>query len=154
MATRPAPASAQIPALRRTSSRRALLNAPQGAADRLTLFALRRMALAGLNDAVAANAMFNGFGIGFRRPLVLLRATMLELSAGAARTIALAPGCCRKMTADEARILAVLRHAPADEPRARRHLARLTGAEESPRVLCTASAYGWALRDLGRPLGS
>ncbi len=133
--------------------RHLLLPAPTAATDRLTLYALRRMAMAGLNDAFAASAMVNHFGTGFRRPLLLLRATMLELSQGACRTIALAPGCCRRMTHDEARILAVLRHAPADETRARRHLARLSGRAESPQVLCTASAYGWALRDLGRPLG-
>lgn len=133
--------------------RHRMLPAPAGESDRLTLYALRRMALAGLNDAFAASAMVNQFGTGFRRPLLLLRATMLELSQRAARTIALAPGCCRRMTGDEARILAVLRHAPADEPRARRHLARLSGRAENPQVLCTASAYGWALRDLGRPLG-
>lgn len=154
MATRPVHRPAPSSAPRRSGPRQPLLPAPTAAVERVTLFALRRMALAGLGDAMAASAMLNHFGIGFRRPLLLLRATMLELSAGAERTIALAPGCCRRMTRDEARILAVLRHAPADEPRARRHLARLTGAAQSPRVLCTAGAYGWALRDLGRPLGT
>jgi hypothetical protein len=153
MATQPETRHPDMPSLRRSGPRAQLLAAPQGATDRLTLFAARRMALAGLHDAVAANAMFNAFGLGFRRPLVLLRATMLELSGEAGRIIALAPGCCRRMTHDEARLLAVLRHAPADEPRARRHLARLTGRTESPRALCAASAYGWALRDLGRSLG-
>lgn len=130
-----------------------LFAAPVAPTDRLTLMALRAMAGGGLNDAHAASAMLNAFGLNFRRPLVLLRVMVMELAAGAGRRIRLAPGCCRRMTADEARLLAVLRDAPTNEPRARRRLALLTGRAESPRVLCAAAAYGWALRDLGRPLG-
>jgi hypothetical protein len=130
----------------------ALLPAPQGDSARLTLYALRRMAVAGLNDAYAAQAMLSAFGAGFRRPLVLMRAVVMELARDSARPITVAPACCNRMTRDEARLLAVLRHAPADEPRARRHLTRLTATPEAPRALCTAAAYGWALRDLGRGL--
>jgi hypothetical protein len=142
-------ATADVPGAPRS---RHLLPAPEGEAARLTLHALRRMVSDGITDAWAAQAMIATFGAGFRRPLVLLRAVVLELSHDTARKITLAPACCRRMTRDEARILAVLRHAPADEPRARRHLARLTGTAQAPRALCTAAAYGWALRDLGAPL--
>lgn len=130
------------------------LPTPTCESARLTLRAVRRMAIGGIHDAYAATAILNAHGCAFRRPLVLLRATMAELATHARRRIVVAPWCCLRMTPDEARILAVLRHAPAEEARARRHLRRLTGVAEAPRVLCAASAYGWALRDLGHPLGS
>jgi len=129
-----------------------LLPAPQGEGARLTLFALRRIAMAGLADAHAAEAMVRNFGLGFRRPLLLLRTIMLELSHGARRTIVLAPCCCGRITRDEGRLLLALRHAPLNEARARRHLARLTRPDAGDRVLCAAAAYGWALRDLARPV--
>lgn len=131
-----------------------LFKAPCSQSDRITLFAIRAMATGGLADARAASTLLNAFGLHFRRPLILLRAVMVELTSGTARRIAVAPGCCQRLTGDEARLLAALRHAPANEVRARRRLAALTGRRENPRLLCVSAAYGWALRDLGRPLGN
>lgn len=131
---------------------RGLVRAPTGDSARLTLFAMRRIALAGLADAHAAEAMLRHFGLGFRRPLILLRTVMLELSHGARRPVLLAPCCCGRMTRDEARLLFALRHAPLAERRARRHIAAMSRDDAADRVICAAAAYGWALRDLGRAL--
>jgi len=129
-----------------------LVRNPADAAGRITLFALRRMGAHGLHDAHAANLMLDTFGLPFRRPLVLLRAVMLELSRHTRRPIQLAPCCCGRMTLDEARLLAAMRHGATDAPRAARHLARLAG-QVAPPVLSAAAAYGAALADLGKPLG-
>lgn len=125
-----------------------LLRMPETRAGRITLYATRRIGAHGLHDAQAASLMLEAFGLSFRRPLVLLRAVMLELSRATARPITLAPCCCRRMTRDEARLLAVLGNAHRDDIRARRHLARLAG-RDAPAVLFAAGAYGAALSDLG-----
>lgn len=78
---------------------------PGGYGNRLFLFVMRRMATAGVNDAHAANAMLGAFGKSYRRPLVLMRAMMLELARAASRKILVAPCCCARMTADEAAIM-------------------------------------------------
>lgn len=147
----PAPEDWTRPAAyaRRTLPR--LVRAPEDFSGRMTLFTLRRMGGHGLHDAHAANLMLDTFGLPFRRPLVLLRAVMLELSRMTVRPIKLAPCCCGRMTPDEARLLAVLRHGDSDPARAGRHLARLAGHAALP-VLSAAAAYGAALADLGKGL--
>lgn len=75
---------------------------------RIMIFAVRRMAAHGLNDAHAANAMLGIFGLNYRRPLVLLRALMLEMAAQSRRSIMIAPCCCPRMTEDEMRIMCVI----------------------------------------------
>lgn len=131
-----------------------LLPRPADPVARLTLHAVRRMAAHGLRDGEVTQQMLAAFGVSFQRPLVLLRTLVFELSRTTARRITLAPPCCGRLTVDEARLLAVLSHAPLDEPRALRHLARLAGHAETPGVICAAAAYGWALADLGAPLGA
>lgn len=81
---------------------------PRLPAERVMLIAMRRMGAHGLHDAHAAMLIFNTYGIGFRRPLVLLRAFMMELARGAQRQIVIAPCCARRMTRDEGRLLACL----------------------------------------------
>lgn len=130
-----------------------LVPGPTDPAARLTLYAIRRMAAHGLRDGEAARHIIAAFGLSFQRPLILLRTLAFELSRTTARKITLAPCCCARQTLDEARLLAVLTHAPRHEGRARRHLARLAGHGETPGVICAAAAYGWALADLGSPLG-
>jgi hypothetical protein len=71
---------------------------PSEGSARLLLFGFRRLATHGLQDAHAANAMIGGFGLGFRRPLILLRALMAELSRVSNRKIVVAPCCCLRMT--------------------------------------------------------
>ena len=129
------------------------VQAPENPAERLTLHAIRRMAAHGIRDAHAASTMVAAFGLGFQRPLVLLRAFMVEFAQSATRPVRLAPGCCGRMTLDEARLLAGLRYAGADEPRALRRLSRFCACGQTGGTLNAAAAYGAALADLGCPLG-
>ena len=50
---------------------------PPGYGNRLFLYAMRRMASAGVDDAHAANPMLGAFGRSDRRPLVPMRAALL-----------------------------------------------------------------------------
>ena len=76
--------------------------APASPYRRLLLFAIRRMAAGGIADAHAAHALFTGFGIGYRRPLILLRALMAEVSRVSTTRLSVAPCCCVRMTRDDA----------------------------------------------------
>lgn len=135
------------------STRLLRVPAPAGAAERLTLYAMRRMAAHGIRDAYAANALFGAFGIGFQRPLVLLRAFMVEFAQSASRAVRLAPGCCGRMTMDEARMIAGLRDAGRDDARALRRLSHFCPAQQAGGALNAAAAYNAALADLGCPMG-
>lgn len=129
------------------------LPVPTGQIERVTLFGVRRMAAHGLRDAHAANTMLALFGLGYRRPLVLLRAFMLELARSSSRAIMIAPCCALRMTSDEGRILAVLATATTDTGTAVHHLNRLAGHTEMMPALSAAMAYKDALADMGRPIG-
>lgn len=126
--------------------------APVAPTQRLTLFAVRRMAAFGLNDAHAANAMLCGFGLGYRRPLILLRAFMHELATGSSRAIRIAPCCALRMTEDEAHMLGALAAACENSRNAAGHLASLTGRAINNPALSAAMAYNDALADMGRPM--
>lgn len=128
------------------------LPAPEDRMQRLALFAVRRMAAHGVRDAYAANLLFSDFGINFRRPLVLLRAFMIELSQASTRTITIAPCCALRMTEDEGRIIGVLATAASDRPAAVSKLCELTGGNAISSPLSVASAFNSAVADLGRPL--
>jgi hypothetical protein len=54
---------------------------PSGSPERLLLFAIRRLAFGGIDDAQASAALISGFGHGFGRPLVMLRTLVLECRA-------------------------------------------------------------------------
>src|SRR3546814_2339508 len=54
---------------------------PEDADARLVLFAIRRLGAHGLHDACAAHAFVTAFGEAFRRPLVLMRAFMLDVAS-------------------------------------------------------------------------
>ena len=109
--------------------------------QRLTLRCLRRMAAHGIRDAQAALWMFEGFGLQFRRPLVLLRAFVIELAQVSQRRIQLAPCCAMRMTSDEGRIIAILTD-PATGPE---HLPSLTGGAEASSPLSLAVAFSECL---------
>lgn len=131
-----------------------LLPSPTPAEEngRLLLFAVRRVATTGLHDAHAANALLCAFGLGYRRPLVLLRALMAELSRISARKIPIAPCCCPRMTADEAVIIEAVAHA-LDRPHETHERLRATlGVANCLGALSSAQALGQAFADLGRPL--
>lgn len=126
---------------------------PIGAPDRLLLFALRRVAGAGLNDAHAANAFIGAFGLSFRRPLVLLRALMAEVSRVSARRILIAPCCCPRMTAPEAALMEAISNAVANPLGAHAQMCRTLGVSNALGALSSAQAVAQSFSDLGRPLG-
>jgi hypothetical protein len=119
---------------------------------RLALFAIRRMGAHGLADAPAATALFKGFGIGFRRPLTLMRAFLHEMAASATLPVQIAPCCCARMTAAESALLTTLARAEAAPETARLLLGDLLGLRRPDAVLATASAVAAAFADCGRPI--
>lgn len=121
---------------------------------RLLLYAIRRMAAGGLNDAYAANALMTTFGQSFRRPLLLLRAFMAEMARVSQRAVVVAPCCCARTTRDEVQILRIIASA-GDHPRlAHGRLTLLLGTDASLGALPSAAAVGQAFTDLGRPVSS
>lgn len=122
--------------------------APLAPGRRLLLFAIRRMATAGLRDAFAAHALFTAFGLSYRRPLLLIRAMMAELSAVSRRSIAVAPCCCPRMTADEGMLIGLV---TGEEPQT---IAcdRLLGRRGGSSVASAADAIALAFADCGLPL--
>lgn len=137
-----------------TSEAARILNlpAPQTRTERLLIYALRRIAAHGLNDAHAANALMGSFGMSYRRPLVLLRAYMAELARASQRQITIAPCCCPRMTQDEGRLLSVLAVANSNTPCARYHLGMLAGTADVLPALSAAMALNDSLADLGQPI--
>ena len=95
--------------------------APSDPYARLLLYGIRRMAAGGLNDAQATHAFLTGFGTGFRRPLVLLRAFMAEAARVSATSLLVAPCCCGRMTEAERTMLGAI--ALAEEDAAACHIA-------------------------------
>ena len=125
---------------------------PTGYGHRLFLFVMRRMASAGVNDAHAANAMLGAFGRSYRRPLVLMRAMMLELARASSRRIMVAPCCCARMTADEAMIMEATGLALRDPNQAYDQVSALLGNDHALGALTCLQAVAQAHSDLGRPL--
>lgn len=126
---------------------------PDDPGQRLLLFAFRQMGAHGLDDACAAHAFVTAFGKGFRRPLILLRTLVMELSAASARPISIAPWCCPRMTPSEDAMLTVLRKAMTSDAAAHLLLADLLGVRDAAGPLATATALAIAFADLGMPLG-
>lgn len=126
--------------------------APEGAADRVLLFALRRMAQGGIDDAFAASALLNFFGRGFRRPLVLLRATMAEVSRVSARSLMIAPCCCPRLTADERGLVSAIATGRLYPSAAHDRLAGLLNVRHCHAAAETGRALADAFTDLGHPL--
>ncbi|MEG8222105.1 hypothetical protein OSJ57_15965 [Sphingomonas sp. HH69] len=125
---------------------------PTGYGNRLFLFVMRRMASAGVNDAHAANAMLGAFGRSYRRPLVLMRAMMLELARASSRKILVAPCCCARMTADEGMLMQATGEALRDPNAAYEQLSDLLGNDHALGALTCMQAVAQAHDDLGRPL--
>jgi len=125
---------------------------PGGYGNRLFLFVMRRMATAGVNDAHATNAMLGAFGRSYRRPLVLMRAMMLELARASSRRILIAPCCCARMTADEALMMQATGDALRAPHSAFDQVAALLGNDHALGALTCLQAVAQAHADLGRPL--
>jgi hypothetical protein len=125
--------------------------APDSRIAHTLLFAIRCMAVGGLNDAHAANAMLARLGMGYRRPLMFLRILMREISRVSQRPIAIAPCCCRRMTDGEAAFLLMIESGRANPEAARANLARVTRSLDTMAALSVAHALADALDDAGRP---
>ncbi len=125
---------------------------PGGYGNRLFLYAMRRMAVAGVDDAHAANAMLGAFGRSYRRPLVLMRAMMLELARAADRKIMVAPCCCARMTADEALLMMAVGEALREPHSAYNRAGELLQSGDALGALTCMQAVAQAYADLGRPL--
>ncbi|MCA1749344.1 MAG: DUF6628 family protein [Parasphingopyxis sp.] len=121
---------------------------PGNADARILLFAMRRMAICGLRDAHAAQAFFLHFGLGYRRPLVLLRALLVEMAHEARGSITIAPCCAPRMSADERAILGLL----ASPETGRAALASTLGRADAIRTLDLGRALTDALASAGRPV--
>jgi hypothetical protein len=125
---------------------------PSDPAGRLLLFAIRQTGAHGLNDAACAHAFMTAFGKDFRRPLVLLRTFMHEMSQAASGSIQIAPWCCRRMTGPEATLLTILRRIEAQPDIAGLLLDDLLGVRHAPGVAVSAHLLVQAFSDLGLPL--
>ena len=122
--------------------------------QKLLLFAIRRLAACGLNDAHASHAFIGAFGLGFRRPLILLRALMAEMSRVSQRKVVVAHCCCPRMTESEAVMIGAVTFAVMDPHQAHRALTRVLGVENCLGALSSAQALSQAFEDLGRPLNA
>ena len=92
------------------------------------------------------------FGLAYRRPLILLRALMVELSRVSVCKIRVAPCCCPRMTAAEATMLVAVSHGIEDPHDAHDMLCDMLGVDNCLGVLSSAQALSQAFADLGRPL--
>lgn len=119
---------------------------------RIALFAIRRMGAHGLSDARAAHTLFTVFGQDFRRPLILMRTLMADLAAHASGQIAIAPCCCRRMTAAEAALMTILAQMEVAPDKARFLMSDLLGVRRIDGVLASAAAVSAAFADEGRPI--
>jgi hypothetical protein len=113
---------------------------------------MRRMAIGGLDDAHAANVLMGQLGMNYRRPLIILRALMLEVSRTSGRSISIAPCCCHRMTADEAALLGTVETAVARPDVARTLMAQITATLDCLAPVSAAQALNHAFADLGRPV--
>jgi hypothetical protein len=125
---------------------------PEDGGNRLFLFALRRMASAGVNDAHAANALLGSFGKSYRRPLVLMRAMMLEMARASGRKIMVAPCCCSRMTADEALLMQAVAEGLHAPQAAYDRLSLLLASDTALGALTCLQAVAQSFADLGRPM--
>lgn len=123
---------------------------PQDGATRAILVALRRMAIHGLHDASAALLMFEHFGLHFRKPLVLMRALLMEVSQTTRKPIQIAPCCAPRMTSAENALLRAMACAAHDPAQASQHLRDLTQAPVIEGLLATTRVLASALHDSGR----
>ena len=126
--------------------------APQQPTHLFFLRIIRLMAICGVNDARAASMLMGQFGRNHRRPLVLMRAMMLELSRVSNRQIKLAPPCCGRMTRDEALILTALGRPEAEFAACHGDACTLLDREDALGATTCLQAVSACFADLGAPL--
>ncbi|QLC24061.1 hypothetical protein HFP57_02765 [Parasphingopyxis algicola] len=115
---------------------------------RTLLFAIRRMAIHGLNDAFAANAMLAAYGMRYRKPLLLVRALLIDIARSARGHVIVAPCCAPRMTAHEHALLSAI----GDPAGADTHIARLLDSGKTSTAVATATALNESLSAIGRPV--
>jgi len=120
--------------------------------SRLLLFGVRRMAAAGLNDAHATHAFLTGFGLFYRRPVILLRAFMAEASRVASTQLMVAPCCCPRMTAAEQGLVGAIVTAIDDPGTAHAGLCGLLNVRDCLGLVTSAQAVAASFADNGMPL--
>lgn len=125
---------------------------PESAYARLLLYGIRRLAAGGLADAHAAHAFVAGFGIGFRRPLIMLRAFMAEAARVSTAKLVVAPCCCGRMTDDEQALIEAVAISGDDPARAHANLAALLHVRSCLGLVTSAQAVAASFADQGMPL--
>jgi hypothetical protein len=148
----PQPAFRQSNAAARSYAELAPHPLPSAYWSRVVLVAVRRMAIHGLYDASASLLMMRELGLHFRKPLLMLRVLMLEISHMARTPVAVAPCCALRMTAHEQDILRALSAALQDPALAEHALLRLTSGAPTAGLLATTTVAAQALAEAGRPL--
>ncbi len=118
---------------------------------RLLLRVMRLMARGGINDASAATLLLGRFGRASRRPLILIRALMLELARTSHRQIALAPPCCGRTTRDEAVILRALARPESEFAACHADTGLLLGRADALGAAICFQAVSACFADLGVP---
>lgn len=119
---------------------------------RLLLYGIRRMAAGGIDDAHAAHAFFTGFGLGYRRPLILTRALMAEVSRVSAIRLVVAPCCCPRMSEAEHVLIESVAGATARPQETHDALARLLHVRDCLGLVTSAQAVATSFADQGMPL--
>jgi hypothetical protein len=127
-------------------------SAPTSPYARLLLFGMRRMAAGGIGDAHAAHSFFTGFGLGYRRPLILTRALMAEVSRVSAIKLVVAPCCCPRMSEAEHVLLGAVASAIADPQGTHDALAGLLKVRDCLGLVTSAQAVAASFADQGMPL--
>ncbi|WP_299328145.1 DUF6628 family protein [Parasphingopyxis sp.] len=122
--------------------------APTCGDARTLLFAIRRMAIHGIDDAFAVNAMIAAYGMRYRKPLLLLRTMLIDVARNARANIVVTPCCSPRMTAHEHALLSAI----GDPENAATHLSSLIDGRGVPTTRATVAALGESLAALGQPL--
>ena len=125
---------------------------PECPYSRLLLFGVRRIAAAGLNDAHATHAFFTGFGLSYRRPIILLRAFMAESARIASTRLMVAPCCCPRMTNAEYGLLSAILVANEEPGTAHEWLSTLLNVRDCLGLVTSAQAVAASFADNGMPL--
>ena len=125
---------------------------PDSFMPRLLLYTIRRMAVGGLHDAHASNALLGTFGLHHKRVQMFVRAFMAELARSSSRSITVAPCCCRRMTAHEDALIRIVKSAAIDPQMMHAELSALLGNADARAPLAAAIGLSDVLTDLGRPL--
>ncbi|GLT01960.1 hypothetical protein GCM10007897_33620 [Sphingobium jiangsuense] len=118
----------------------------------LFLKTARLMAIGGANDARAASVMMGWFGRNYRRPLILIRALMLEMARISERRIQLAPPCSNRLTRDEATMLRALGRPEWQIDRCHDDACALLSVDNALGAATCFQAVASCFEDLGAPV--